>query len=390
MKEKRKLLIVWPGYRKYNAKFFERIQSDCNCDVKILWVCSHREDDLPNQSFKDKLQSTVIGADNIRVSSYNIKTFSRLVVEVFKHVRWCDYALTSTQAPLHSKVVFIFSKLFRKKIFIVIEQWFRLNKKSNLYRIYENIGYYMMRNCDTLFVHGDNQRCFALSNRVDPNKIRILPFLSDDLQKEPITKNIKSQLGITDKLVVMYFARIVAAKGLKDLIKAFGSIESELPETVLVVCGSADNRFRDYENDSKYEQECKQLAIPLSEKIIFTGAINPKERQNYIAIADIFVHPHKAGENLYEGWGLILNEVASMSVPIIATDRVGAAKNLVIDKVSGFLIPAGNIGMLAERIKYLVKNREKREDFSRNSRQVFDAYHKPENIIFEIKKAMVQ
>jgi glycosyltransferase involved in cell wall biosynthesis len=389
MMRQQNLLIIWSGYRKYNSHFFQRLNSDCNCNIRIIWIRNHRNDDPPSEEFKKKIPSKVIGARTIRVSGYRIDTLYRLISTIYKDALWADCILTSTHSPFHSKIAYFYSKLLNRKIFIIIEQWKKLKNKSYLYRIYEGLGYHMMRNCNTLFVHGDNQKEFALENNVNPRKIRILPFLSDDLSKLPITKpDLASALSIDNKVVILYFGRITPRKGLKNLLNAYKTIESEIPDAILLVCGGADQYFQGYEEDAIYEKECNKIAEQLGSRIILTGAIDPDDKQNYIAISDIFVHPHTTHGDLYEGWGLVINEVTSMSLPVITTDRVGAAKNLVVDGKNGFVIPAGNIELLAEHIKAMVNNQLLRDDFSKNSRSVFENYHKPGNITNEIMQAM--
>lgn len=383
------LLIIWPGYRKYNLHFFQRLSTHCDCNIRIIWIRNHRSDDPPSEEFKKKIPSKVIGAKTIRLSGYRINTLFKLMSSIYRDALWADCILTSTQAPFHSKVAYFYSKLLNRKIFIIIEQWKKLKNKSSLYRIYEKLGYHMMRGCNTLFVHGENQKHFAIENNVNPNKIRILPFLSDDLSTLPNTKSdLSSTLSIDGKVVILYFGRITPRKGLKDLLNAYKVIETDIPDAVLLVCGGADQYFQGYEEDAVYEKECNEIAEQLGNRVILTGAIDPNDKQNYIAISDIFIHPHTTHGDLYEGWGLVINEVTSMSLPVITTDRVGAAKNLVDDGINGFIIPAGNIDLLAEHIKTLVNDELLRNDFSKNSRILFEKYHKPNSISDEIIQAM--
>lgn len=389
MNEKKKLVIFWPQYRKHNSHFFQLLANEANVDVRIIWARNYRHDDPPDQGFIDKIPSNIIGAKSIRLSGYRIKSLFRLFSIGLKNIIWSDCILTSTQSPLHSKVAYIYSKLFNKKIFIIIQQWKKLKDKSMLYRLYENVGYHMIRNCDALLVHGENQKYFATKNGVKTSKIRVLPFLSDDLGKANITKqDITSQLGIDNKIVILYFGRIIERKGLKDLLEAYKIIEAQIPEAVLLVCGGADPHFNGYDKDLVYEKECIRIAGEFGERVIMTGAIKPDDKHNYLAIADVFVHPHATYKDLYEGWGLVINEAASMSLPIITTDRVGSAKDLVVEDVNGYILPAGNIEKLAESIKLLVKDEALRNKFSINSRKVFEKYHKPNEIVKVISQAI--
>ncbi|MCH9698059.1 MAG: glycosyltransferase [Gammaproteobacteria bacterium] len=389
MQTSQKLLIIWPGYRKYNREFFLRLATQGNFDLKVIWIRHHRDDDQPDHEFLKQVNSTVIGARNIRLNGYTFSTFAKLCYCIISNSFHSDAVLTSTQAPLHSKVAFLTSLLLAKKLLLVIEQWQKLSKKSVIYRIYEAFGYLMMRRCNTLFVHGDNQREFAIANGVNPHNIRILPFLSDDLAKIKINNpNLIDDLSLRNKVVILYFGRITRRKGLKDLLTAFQRIESDIPQAVLLVCGGADEYFQGFEDDQAYEQECLQLCNALGYRVIITGSISPDIKQDYIALADIFVHPHSTEGDLYEGWGLILNEVSSLSIPIITTDRVGAAKNLVKNNVNGFVVKAGDIEALSERIKTLAMDTNLRQRFAQQSRLLFESYHIPQNIINQIDNAV--
>ena len=60
----------------------------------------------------------------------------------------------------------------------------------------------------------------------------------------------------------------------------------------------------------------------------------------------MFVLPSEA-----EPWGLVLNEVMNAAKPIIASDAVGAAPDLVIEGDNGFVYPVGDIGALTRALE---------------------------------------
>ena len=130
---------------------------------------------------------------------------------------------------------------------------------------------------------------------------------------------------------------------------------------------------------------CKTL---LPAKVFFTGLINPADKPDYFAIADLFVHPHTDMGELTEGWGLVINEAASMSLPIITTDRVGSAPDLVINGENGYIAQAGNIVQLSEKIEELLCDETKLIEFSLASRRAFEKYHRPAQIPQAILEAM--
>ena len=233
-----------------------------------------------------------------------------------------------------------------------------------------------------LLLHGTNQVNYALKQGVNCQRIKILPFLSDDLRKIPVTNSgLRSTLGITGKKVVLYFGRITPQKGLTDLLTACSQIGQSMKNVVLLICGGADNYFLDFFQANSYEKECHAMAEKLLlGKVIFTGPVNPSKKQDCFALADLFVHSNTDMGELTEGWGLVLNESASMGISIITTDRVGSVPDLLDDGYSGYILRAGDVGELSSTIKELLEQDERRQQFGMVSHQLLERYHQLLNI----------
>ena len=45
--------------------------------------------------------------------------------------------------------------------------------------------------------------------------------------------------------------------------------------------------------------------------------------------------------SLYEPWGLVVHEGLAHGLPVIATDQVASADDLVESSVNGYVVPAG-------------------------------------------------
>lgn len=391
MKKKPKLAVIWPGYRLYNETFFNLLARDERFHLSVLWIIRFRSDEPPPAELLSRLEWRVVGAKNIRVNSYNFWTFLKLVAYVWVTVKDTEFVLTSTQAPIHSKLAFFFARLLRKKIFIIVEQWKDLKAQSLLMKIYKKFDSYLMKSCDRLFVHGTNQKKFALYHNVNIDRLRILPFLSNDLsfctnKHVYLSENPR----VTNKKIILYFGRIVPQKGLLDLLRAFAKIHNKIENIFLLICGGYDPLFLDDNDTGLYQRQCYELAHNLLDKdnFFFTGLINPLDKQNYFLLADLFVHPHTNLGELSDGWGLVLNEAASLSIPIITTDRVGSAPDLVHNGVNGFIVEAGNIDQLADKIELLMTDDEMRHQFSAASRNVFEQYHQPSIIADTLWEAM--
>ncbi|WP_306547304.1 glycosyltransferase family 4 protein [Desulfobulbus sp.] len=384
----KRLLIVWPQYRTHNRSFFESILEIPEVLLEVIWVRPHRADDLPGLNFLAQCASHVVGAKDIRVGDYTLATLQRLVRLLVPAVLRCDAVLSSTQAPLHSKVAFFTARLLRRKIFLVLQQWEDLPGRGVWGRLYGKIGYAMLRRADRVFVHGQNQAQFALSRGCKAERIAVLPFLSDDLAEGSIPAiEAKKRLGLEGRKVVLYFSRVTPQKGLDLLISAFRIISEQLPGTTLLVCGGADQHFADYGEAYSYAAHCKTQAAGLN--VQFMGEVAPADKAIYFSAADVFVHPHANTPLTNEGWGLVINEAASMGIPIVATRKVAAAADLVRHGESGFVLTPGSITELTEKVSWLLCNDEERSQFGQKSREVFESYHRPENIAARLQEAML-
>ena len=81
-------------------------------------------------------------------------------------------------------------------------------------------------------------------------------------------------------------------------------------------------------------------------KIKHCGFVQPKDFLSYAQQTGVFVMP-----SLFEPWGVVLHEFACMSFPLLASDRVGAAKTFLKDTQNGFIFKADDINSLKEKLK---------------------------------------
>lgn len=78
----------------------------------------------------------------------------------------------------------------------------------------------------------------------------------------------------------------------------------------------------------------------------WAGFLNQTEIPAAYRAADVLVLPSDHGET----WGLVVNEAMACGVPCIVGDQVGCANDLVLDNVTGWVFPTGDIGAFAKAI----------------------------------------
>lgn len=102
--------------------------------------------------------------------------------------------------------------------------------------------------------------------------------------------------------------------------------------------------------DGELRQVLEQRAAQLGwSSIKFLGFKNQSQLPRYYDLCDVFVLPSDC-----EPWGLVINEVMNAGKPVITTDQVGAAADLVHDGVNGFIVAVGDTEALSRRLHALV------------------------------------
>jgi glycosyltransferase involved in cell wall biosynthesis len=129
-------------------------------------------------------------------------------------------------------------------------------------------------------------------------------------------------------------------------------------------------------------QACKQAGIALD---IVTGGLSEDELARRYVEADIF-----ALLSRHEPWGVVVNEAAASGLPLVLSDRVGAARDLLRDGENGFLVPADDIAAAAKAFRALAADPEKRHRFGERSRELVRGWgYEPsvENFVAAVREA---
>jgi glycosyltransferase involved in cell wall biosynthesis len=142
----------------------------------------------------------------------------------------------------------------------------------------------------------------------------------------------RSRLGLqAGERAVLAVAKLNPREAPSDLLRAL----PHLPEDVrLLVAGDGPARL-----------ELERLAAELGPgRVRFLGYVPYAELPVLYAAADLFVHA--ASE---ERWGVSVAEALACGLPVVASSRVGAGRDLVADGKNGWIYPAGDVPGLARR-----------------------------------------
>lgn len=141
-------------------------------------------------------------------------------------------------------------------------------------------------------------------------------------------------------------------KGLHYLLRAYARLLPTFPALELLVVSKP-------QPGGKTEQLLDELA--LKDKVQFVSGITTQQMVEYYANAAIAVVP-----SVYEGFGLPAGEAMACGVPVVSSDG-GALPEVVGD--AGVIVPAKNVGALADAISELLKDAPRREAIGRRGRK---------------------
>lgn len=147
---------------------------------------------------------------------------------------------------------------------------------------------------------------------------------------------LREELGATaDDVVVLSVARLEPEKGLDVLVRAVA--EAGDPRLLLVLVGDGPER-----------EPLEKLASELGVRLVLAGDREWERIVEVYAAADVFALLSER-----EPWAVVVNEAAACGLPLVLSDRVGAAHDLLRDGQNGTLVPAGDVAAAARALRDL-------------------------------------
>lgn len=169
-------------------------------------------------------------------------------------------------------------------------------------------------------------------------------------------KDIRSFYKIDeDDYVFGFLGRLVADKGINELVNAFSKVNAQYSKTKLLLVGS-------YENNLSPLSPETLLKIQENPNIVETGP--QSDVRSYLNAMDIMVFP-----SYREGFGMVLMEAAAMNVPAIASNIIGC-NEIIEDGVNGFLVEPKNMDTLLDKLVFALENRGTIDTMKKNTRKI--------------------
>ena len=143
--------------------------------------------------------------------------------------------------------------------------------------------------------------------------------------------------------MILFTAKLTTVKAPEQLLAAFAQLNERL-------AGDAKPHLL-FVGDGPERGRLEEEAQPYGDAVRFLGFRNQSELPALYDLCDVFVLPSR-----FEPWGLVVNEVMNAGRPVIVSDRVGAASDLVGNGDNGFVYPSGDVAALASRLLQILES----------------------------------
>lgn len=146
---------------------------------------------------------------------------------------------------------------------------------------------------------------------------------------------------------LLYLGRLKRYKHVELILMAAARLRKRRPEVRLLVAGEGDDSPR-------LHRLARSLGLQ-PDGAEFLGFVSEERKRELLQRA--WVHVLTSAK---EGWGITNLEAAACGTPSVASDSPGL-RDSVLNERTGFLVPHGNVELLADRIERLLDDRDLRD-----------------------------
>ena len=167
---------------------------------------------------------------------------------------------------------------------------------------------------------------------------------------------VRRDLGLQPgEIGLLYCGQLIPRKRVDTVLRALRRLRERAPDDAsrvrLLIAG-------DGPANAALAAQAAELGV--AEQTRFLGFVEPARLPPVFAACDALVLPSET-----EGWGVVVAEAMAAGLPVLASERVNAALDLVRDGENGWRFPVGDDDALSAQLATLLGSPERRAAMSR-------------------------
>src|SRR3954451_23617071 len=175
---------------------------------------------------------------------------------------------------------------------------------------------------------------------------RLAPGVDADVFRPGLGAELRAELGLADRPVVVCVSRLMPRKGQDTLVRALPAVQRAAADTALLLVGGGPYRSR---------LESMAADVGVTSSVVFTGSVQWPALPAYYGAGDVFAMPCRTrlGGADVEGLGIVYLEASACALPVVAGDS-GGAPDAVVDGETGYVVDGGSVDAVANRVTALL------------------------------------
>ncbi len=370
-----KILFIHNTAMWYRRPFFLKLSQI----YPVKFIFTHIK--ASKEIYDVEISTKIEGLDGVNYKA--LKNYFRLAPGVIKEAMGSYDILVGgnwdTIPELLETLTFLSIARIRKKKYIIWTEEWDWKEESRAKKLVKPLIKLILRNSSAVLVPGSKHREYAISLGSTPEKVFIIPNASNITYKQKIDiPELKERYKLENKKIILYVGRLIERKGVQYLIRAFDILQKEMDDVVLIIVGTGE-----------YKKELEELSreLKIQDKFHFQGNIKNEELPRYYQICDLCVVP-SITHGIGDPWVFVLNEAMYFAKPVIATDAVGAAFDMVENGENGFIVPQKDSKSLYKSMKEVLSHPELTQAMGKKSKSIVEERFRYKNMVNGFNEAI--
>lgn len=213
-------------------------------------------------------------------------------------------------------------------------------------RLYRWVERWYLRSVDGFIFNSETTRQIV-ENLAGAGRPSVVAYPGGDRFGQQITETaVRQRAHQSGPLRLLFIGNLIPRKGLDVVLRAVALLPATTWRLDVVGNLTADPAYT-----SHIQQLIHQFAF--SNQVVLHDSLDDEALGRLLQASHVLVVPSS-----YEGFGIVYLEAMGFGLPALATTK-GAASEIISNGRDGFLIPAGDAQVLAQRLAQLNRDRER-------------------------------
>jgi len=373
-----RVAIVHNIIAPYRIPIFEELGKNPLIDLKVFYCTETHSERNWEVNACETYDYTILPGTCVQVGHIRYHVNPSIVRELLRGNY--DVVIIGGCTDFTTQMAFVASKILDLPVIL----WSEAIKEaeSRLGKLIMPISKYIISHASAVLVPGSRSRDYHIMKGAHPDAILIAHNIVDNERLINTSHNfwenrtnIKEELKLDGKKVVVFFGQLIQRKGVNYLIDAFKLLQNEFNDVCLLIGGDGVQRIT-------LEEHCIQNGI---KNVYFLGWQSETNKIKYCSIADVFVLP-----TLEDLCPLVLNEAMCCKLPVVSTLKAGCAHDMVRASENGFIVRDKSAKELYVAMKTILSNDELRAQMGETSLDIIKTEYNVGNTVESFVEAILR